>query len=108
MYAVFKFGAKQHRVSKGQSLRLEKLDVEIGTSVEFDEVFLVANEKEVVVGDPLVKGCRVVAKVIRHGRGDKVKIIKFRRRKHFRKQQGHRQWFTEVKIVRLMFNLEGL
>ncbi|MDB1122272.1 50S ribosomal protein L21 [Vibrio algarum] len=99
MYAVFQSGGKQHRVSEGQTLRLEKLDVETGATVEFDTVLMVANGEEIAVGAPLVEGGRVTAEVIQHGRGDKVKIVKFRRRKHSRKQQGHRQWFTEVKIT---------
>ncbi|PWI33617.1 50S ribosomal protein L21 [Vibrio albus] len=99
MYAVFQSGGKQHRVSEGQTLRLEKLDVETGSTVEFDKVLLVANGEEITVGAPLVEGGKVTAEVVKHGRGDKVKIVKFRRRKHSRKQQGHRQWFTEVKIT---------
>lgn len=99
MYAVFQSGGKQHRVSEGQTLRLEKLDVETGATVEFDKVLLVANGEEVTVGAPLVEGGKVTAEVVQHGRGDKIKIVKFRRRKHSRKQQGHRQWFTEVKIT---------
>ena len=99
MYAVFQSGGKQHRVSEGQTLRLEKLDVETGATIEFDTVLLVANGDDVKVGAPRVEGSKVVAEVVQHGRGDKVKIVKFRRRKHSRKQQGHRQWFTEVKIT---------
>ncbi|OBT08689.1 50S ribosomal protein L21 [Vibrio cyclitrophicus] len=99
MYAVFQSGGKQHRVSEGQILRLEKLDVETGATVEFDKVLLVANGEEIAVGAPLVEGGKVTAEVVQHGRGDKVKIVKFRRRKHSRKQAGHRQWFTEVKIT---------
>ncbi len=99
MYAVFQSGGKQHRVSEGQTLRLEKLDVETGAAVEFDTVLMVANGEEITVGAPLVEGGKVTAEVIKHGRDDKVKIVKFRRRKHSRKQQGHRQWFTEVKIT---------
>ena len=99
MYAVFQSGGKQHRVSEGQTLRLEKLDVETGATVEFDKVLLVANGEEIAVGAPLVEGGKVTAEVVQHGRGDKVKIVKFRRRKHSRKQAGHRQWYTEVKIT---------
>ena len=99
MYAVFQSGGKQHRVSEGQTLRLEKLDAETGATVEFDKVLLVANGEEIAVGAPLVEGGKVTAEVVQHGRGDKVKIVKFRRRKHSRKQAGHRQWFTEVKIT---------
>ena len=83
----------------GQTLRLEKLDAETGASIEFDSVLLVANGEEVTVGAPFVTGGKVTAEVIIHGRGDKIKIVKFRRRKHSRKQMGHRQWFTEVKIT---------
>lgn len=99
MYAVFQSGGKQHRVSEGQVVRLEKLEVSTGESVEFDSVLMVVNGEDVKIGAPVVAGAKVVAEVISHGRGDKVKIVKFRRRKHSRKQQGHRQWFTEVKIT---------
>lgn len=99
MYAVFQSGGKQHRVSEGQTLRLEKLEVETGSTVEFDLVLLIANGEDVAVGAPFVAGGKVTAEVVTHGRGDKVKIVKFRRRKHSRKQMGHRQWFTEVKIT---------
>lgn len=99
MYAVFQSGGKQHRVSEGQTLRLEKLDVETGANVEFDSVLMVANGEEITIGAPLVAGGKVTAEVVKHGRGDKVKIVKFRRRKHSRKQMGHRQWFTELKIT---------
>ena len=99
MYAVFQSGGKQHRVSEGQTLRLEKLDVETGANVEFESVLMVANGEEITIGAPLVAGGKVTAEVVKHGRGDKVKIVKFRRRKHSRKQMGHRQWFTEVKIT---------
>ncbi len=99
MYAVFQSGGKQHRVSEGQPLRLENLDVETGATVEFDTVLMVADGEEITVGAPIVEGGKVTAEVVQHGRGDKVKIVKFRRRKHSRKQQGHRQWFTEVKIT---------
>ena len=99
MYAVFQSGGKQHRVVEGQTLRLEKLDIETGSNIEFDQVLLVSDGEKVEVGAPYVKGGKIVATVVSHGRGDKVKIVKFRRRKHSRKQMGHRQWFTEVKIT---------
>ena len=99
MYAVFQSGGKQHPVSEGQTIRLEKLEAETGAVVEFDTVLLVANGDNVSVGAPFVAGGKVTAEVVTHGRGDKVKIVKFRRRKHSRKQMGHRQWFTEVKIT---------
>ena len=99
MYAVFQSGGKQHRVSEGQEVRLEKLELATGATVEFDSVLMVVNGEDVKIGAPVVAGAKVVAEVVTQGRGDKVKIVKFRRRKHSRKQQGHRQWFTEVKIT---------
>ncbi|MDP8033397.1 50S ribosomal protein L21 [Pasteurella atlantica] len=99
MYAVFQSGGKQHRVSEGQVIRLEKLEVATGETVEFDKVLMVVNGEDIQIGAPVVAGSKVVAEVVSHGRGDKIKIVKFRRRKHSRKQQGHRQWFTEVKIT---------
>jgi large subunit ribosomal protein L21 len=99
MYAVIKSGGKQYRVQEGQTLKLEKIEVPTGESIDFDEVLLVGNEDDVKVGAPLVDGAKVAAEVVSHGRGDKVTIIKFRRRKHHMKRQGHRQWFTEVKIT---------
>ena len=99
MYAVFQSGGKQHRVSEGQVVRLEKLELATGSTVEFDSVLMVVNGEDVKIGAPVVAGAKVVAEVVAQGHGDKVKIVKFRRRKHSRKQQGHRQWFTEVKIT---------
>ena len=92
MYAVFQSGGKQHRVSEGQT-------VATGETVEFAEVLMIANGEEVKIGVPFVDGGVIKAEVVAHGRGEKVKIVKFRRRKHYRKQQGHRQWFTDVKIT---------
>jgi large subunit ribosomal protein L21 len=99
MYAVFQSGGKQHRVTEGQTLRLEKLDAETGAAVEFDKVLLVANGEKIEIGAPFVSGGKVTAEIVSHGRGEKIKIVKFRRRKHSRSQMGHRQWFTEVKIT---------
>jgi large subunit ribosomal protein L21 len=99
MYAVIVSGGKQHRVVEGETLRLEKLDVATGESIDFDKVLMVGEGENVKVGAPYVEGGKVSAEVVSHGRGDKVRIIKFRRRKHHRKQQGHRQWYTEVKIT---------
>jgi len=99
MYAVIVSGGKQHRVEEGEVLRLEKLEVATGETVNFDQVLMVGEGESVKVGAPYVDGSQVTAEVVSHGRADKVKIIKFRRRKHHRKQQGHRQWFTEVKIT---------
>ncbi|MDY6891213.1 MAG: 50S ribosomal protein L21 [Pseudomonadota bacterium] len=99
MFAVIVSGGKQYRVQEGQTLKLEKLTAEAGSSVEFDRVLLVGNGDDVKVGTPVVEGAKVAADVVAHGRGKKVNIIKFRRRKHHMKRQGHRQWFTEVKIT---------
>lgn len=99
MYAVFQSGGKQHRVAEGHAVRLEKLEVATGSTVEFDQVLLIADGETVHVGAPLVAGGKVVAEVVSHGRGEKVTIVKFRRRKHHDKKMGHRQWFTEVKIT---------
>ncbi|MDX1634702.1 MAG: 50S ribosomal protein L21 [Marinobacter sp.] len=99
MYAVIVSGGKQHRVVEGETLKLEKLEIETGGTVEFDRVLLVADGDKVQVGAPVVDGAKVTAEVVSHGRADKIQIIKFRRRKHHMKRQGHRQWFTEVKIT---------
>lgn len=99
MYAVFQSGGKQHRVSENQTVRLEKLDIAIGETVEFDQVLMIADGDDITIGAPVVEGSKVKAEVIAHGRGEKIKIVKFRRRKHSRKQQGHRQWFTDVEIT---------
>lgn len=98
MYAVIKSGGKQYRVQEGQRIKLEKLDVATGDSLDFDQVLMVGGD-DVKIGAPLVEGARVSAEVLSHGRGDKVHILKFRRRKHHMKRQGHRQWYTEVKIT---------
>ncbi|CUX96562.1 50S ribosomal protein L21 [Candidatus Doolittlea endobia] len=99
MYAVFQSGGKQHRVSEGQIIRLEKLDVIAGETVRFEQIILIASSESIQIGSPFVNGGKVTAKVMAHGRGDKVMIVKVRRRKHFRKHQGHRQGFTDVKIT---------
>ncbi len=99
MYAVIKTGGKQYRVQEGQTLKLEKLEVATGETIQFDDVLLVSDGETIKVGAPVVEGAKVSAEVIDHGRGEKVRIIKFRRRKHHMKRQGHRQWYTEVKIT---------
>jgi len=99
MYAIFESGGKQHRVVVGETLKLEKIDFATGGTVEFNKVYLIADGADVKIGAPVVEGASITAEVVAHGRADKVKIIKFRRRKHHMKRQGHRQWFTEVKIT---------
>ncbi|MXP67825.1 50S ribosomal protein L21 [Pantoea sp. Aalb] len=99
MYAIFQSGGKQYRVIKGQTIRLEKLDDEIGKTVHFRNVLMIVNGDDIKFGTPLVSGSLIKAEIITHNRSNKVKIVKFRRRKHYRKQAGHRQWFTDVKIT---------
>lgn len=98
MYAVIKTGGKQYRVAAGQTLKVESLAVEAGQSIDFKEVLLIANGDNVTIGSPMVAGAIVTASVVEHGRGDKIRIVKFRRRKHSRKHMGHRQNFTSIKI----------
>ena len=99
MYAVVKTGGKQYRVSEGDILRVEKLDVEEGATVELDQVLMMGEGEDVTVGTPIIEGSKVIATVRAQGRHKKVKIIKFRRRKHHMKRMGHRQSFTELEIT---------
>jgi len=99
MYAVIESGGKQHRVEPGEVLDVEKLEVAPGATIDFDQVLMIADDGDIRVGAPYVAGGKVTAEVVSQGRGDKVKIIKFRRRKHHMKQMGHRQWFTRIRIT---------
>jgi large subunit ribosomal protein L21 len=99
MYAVIQSGGKQYRVAEGDTLKVEKLRADEGTSVELDKVLMVAEGEDVKVGKPYLDGGKVTATVKAHGRGNKVNIVKFRRRKQHLKRQGHRQWFTELTIT---------
>jgi large subunit ribosomal protein L21 len=99
MYAVIVTGGKQYKVAEGEFLKIEKLEIATGESVTFDRVLLIGNGDDVTIGAPVVDGAKVVAEVVSQGRHDKIRIIKFRRRKHHMKRQGHRQWFTEIKIT---------
>lgn len=98
MYAVIKTGGKQYRVSEGEILKLEKIEVPVNSEVKF-EVLMIDTGEKIHIGTPLVDGAEVKGEVLSHGRAKKVRIIKFKRRKHQMKRQGHRQWFTEVKIT---------
>ena len=98
MYAVIKSGGKQYRVESGKQVRVEALVADVGSAIAFEEVLLVGAGDSVKVGAPLVSGAKVKATVVAHGRGEKVKIFKLRRRKHYQKSQGHRQNYTEVRI----------
>jgi large subunit ribosomal protein L21 len=99
MYAVIKTGGKQYRVSAGEKLKVEQIPADIGSEIVLDQVLLVSSGEDITMGTPLVSGAAVTAKVVSHGRGDKVRIYKMRRRKHYRKSQGHRQNYTEIEIV---------
>ena len=98
MYAVIKTGGKQYRVTPGQKLNVEQIPADIGLEISLDQVLSVGEGESLKVGSPLVEGATVTAKVLAHGRHDKIKIFKMRRRKHYRKSQGHRQNFTEIEI----------
>ncbi len=102
MHAIIKTGGKQYRVTEGDKLRVETLAANPGDAIEFPEVLLVSADGATTVGTPLVSGARVTATVTAHGRGEKVRIVKFKRRKHYRKQQGHRQNFTQVEITKIV------
>ncbi len=102
MYAVIKSGGKQYRVKEGQKLKLEKLVGDVDSVINFDNVLMVADGENITIGEPLVAKAKVEAKVVSHGRHKKVKIIKFRRRKHSMSRMGHRQDYTEVEITKIV------
>ena len=99
MYAVIKTGGKQYRVVVGQKLNIEQIPADIDSQIVLSEVLMVADGEQVAVGTPLVAGATVTATVVSHGRGEKIRIFKMRRRKHYQKRQGHRQNFTQIEIV---------
>jgi large subunit ribosomal protein L21 len=99
MFAVFESGGKQHRVTEGEVVRLERLTGDVGATVEFDRVLAVGHGAEIAVGRPYVEGGRVLGEVVRQDRTDKVRIIKFRRRKHYMRRGSHRQHYTDVRIT---------
>ncbi len=99
MYAVIVTGGKQYKVAEGETLRVEKLPADAGATVEFDKVLLVGEGGDVKVGAPYVEGGKVSAEVRGHGRGRKIKVVKFKRRKGYLRTQGHRQHYTEVRIT---------
>ncbi len=98
MYAVVKTGGKQYRVAAGEKLKVEQIPADVGAEVTLDQVLMVGEGESVKIGAPFVTGATVKATVVSHGRHDKVKIFKMRRRKHYQKHQGHRQNYTEVRI----------
>jgi len=99
MYAVFKTGGKQYRATTGDVLKVEKIEAEKGATLELDQVLMVGEGEDVKIGAPFLEGGKVTAKVLDHGRGEKIKIIKFKRRKHHMKRMGHRQYFTQLEIT---------
>lgn len=101
MYAVIKTGGKQYKVANGQTVRIEKLNSDVGATVEFDQVLMIADGSDVKVGTPVLAGAKVSATIEAQTRGKKVEIVKFRRRKHSMKHQGHRQYYTDVKITNI-------
>jgi large subunit ribosomal protein L21 len=102
MYAVIVTGGRQYRVMEGETLRVEKLDGDAGSNVKFDQVLLLGSGDSVTVGAPLVAGAIVAATIKSHGRAEKIRIVKFRRRKHHRKEMGHRQHYTEIEITGIL------
>ena len=101
MYAVIRTGGKQHRVEPGQSIRVEKLPGEVGDTVELGEVLLVGGEAEARVGTPLVAGAKAVGTITAQGRARKLTIFKMKRRKNYRRKQGHRQAYTEIRVEKI-------
>jgi large subunit ribosomal protein L21 len=99
MYAVFKTGGKQYRATTGDVIKVEKIDAEKGATVELDQVLMIGEGEDVKIGTPYLEGGKVTATVVDHGRRDKIKVIKFKRRKSYRKQMGHRQYFTQLEIT---------
>jgi large subunit ribosomal protein L21 len=98
MYAVIKTGGKQYRVAPGEKIKIEQIPADVGSQIVIDQVLMVGEGESVKVGNPLVSGAKVTATVMSHGRGDKVRIFKLRRRKHYQKTQGHRQNYTEIRV----------
>ena len=101
MYAIIKTGGKQYKVSEGDTLIVEKLDVQEGDNVVFDEVLTYVNDTDVKIGQPFVSGASVKAKVVEHGKGEKILVFKYKAKSNYRRRQGHRQPFTKVEIEKI-------
>ena len=101
MYAVITSGGQQFRVTEGLTLKLEKISAEVGETINFEKVLMIVDGDSIKVGKPSLEGAQVTASIVSHGRHKKIQILKFRRRKHHRKQMGHRQHYTEVKITQI-------
>ena len=98
MYAVIRSGGKQYRVSQGGSLRVEKLPGEVGSSVTLDDVLLIGGDGDVKIGTPKVDGAQITGTILAQGRGQKIRVFKMKRRKGYRRSQGHRQDYTEIRV----------
>ncbi|QJC38766.1 50S ribosomal protein L21 [Enterobacteriaceae endosymbiont of Donacia fulgens] len=105
MYAVFDSCGKQYKVIQGQTIKVEKIIGNIGDKIEFKNVLIIYNKDKINIGNPIIPGAKIIAQLILHGKNKKIKIIKFRRRKHFRKTQGHRQLFTNIKILKIKYSI---
>lgn len=101
MYAIIKTGGKQYKVSEGDTLFVEKLDVQEGENVVFDEVLTYVNDTDVKIGQPFISGASVKAKVVEHGKGEKILVFKYKAKSNYRRRQGHRQPFTKVEIEKI-------
>ncbi len=99
MYAVFKTGGKQYRATTGDVLKVEKIEAEKGATIELDQVLMIGEGEDVKIGTPYLEGGKVTATVVDHGRRDKIKVVKFKRRKSYHKTMGHRQYFTQLEIT---------
>lgn len=103
MYALLKSGSKQYKVSEGQIIKIEKINIEIGSIIEFKKIIMISNHNKIQIGTPFLKKTKIFAEVINHNRNKKIFIIKFKRRKHFYKNQGHRQKFSLIKIIKINY-----
>lgn len=99
MYAVVKTGGKQYRVSAGEKLKIEQVPADVGAEIVLDQVLLIADGEALRIGTPMLAGAQVTARVLAHGRGEKIRIFKLNRRKHYRRTKGHRQNYTEIEIL---------
>ncbi|CAL4322131.1 50S ribosomal protein L21 [Buchnera aphidicola] len=101
MYAIFEHGGKQYQVKKGQNIKIEKINLNPGENINFYKIIMVIEKEKIKIGQPHVQNTNITGNIIQHGKHKKIKIIKFKRRKHHQKQQGHRQNFTEIKIINI-------
>ncbi|QJC32283.1 50S ribosomal protein L21 [Enterobacteriaceae endosymbiont of Donacia versicolorea] len=103
MYAIFDSCGKQYKVIQGQIIKLEKIKGKIGDNIEFKNILMIYDKNKINIGTPIIIGAKIIAELILHGKENKIKIIKFRRRKHYKKTQGHRQLFTNIKIIKIQY-----